>query len=148
MHRQDKRKNNLYTNINIFIHWLTFSCGRLWGNGHCNGRQAGGQPQEALAHVHVTNVHLLDAAFICYRVESPGWVGEADAWRKEGWKMDRRDRAEHHLQERQKLLMQLKTEELQIWQTDMNFGKTLLIIRAECKTNKKKSSFITFDLTY
>lgn len=47
-------------------------------------RQATGQPRKALAHMHVTNAHLLDPAFICFKVESVGWVGEADVWRKEG----------------------------------------------------------------
>ena len=72
---------------------LTFVSGRLWGNNHCcqtsrqNSRQTDNHTEGTLGYVLITDAHLVDTAYICWRVEPLGWMGERERGR-EGWRLD------------------------------------------------------------
>lgn len=67
---------------------LTFVSGRLWGNNHCsqangqNSRRTDNHTAGTLGYVLITDTHLVDIAYICWRVEPLGWVGEREKERK------------------------------------------------------------------
>ena len=60
---------------------LTFVSGRLCGNNHCsqtngqNSRRTDNHTAGILGYVLITDTHLVDIAYICWRVEPLGWVG-------------------------------------------------------------------------
>lgn len=53
-----------------------------WGNNHCrltnkqNSRQTDNHTEGTLGYVLIMDTHLVDIAYICWRVEPLGWVGE------------------------------------------------------------------------